>query len=58
MARPALRIKVAAEDQKDLRNLLRGRIQQVRVTLHALTLLPLAEGMPVPQIGRFIDLKP
>ena len=39
MARAALRMKVPVKDQQDLRNLVRGGIQQVRVTLLALTLL-------------------
>ena len=58
MARPALQIEIAAEDQKELRNLLRGGIQQVRVTLRALTLLRLADGMTAPQIARLIELTP
>lgn len=58
MARPALQIEIAAEDQKELRNLLRGGIQQVRVTLRALTLLRLADGMTAPKIARLIELTP
>ncbi|MFN8938486.1 MAG: hypothetical protein ACK5ZJ_01925 [Acidobacteriota bacterium] len=54
MARPALRIRVAPKDQKDWGNLLRGGIQQVRVTLRALTLLRLAEGMTAPQIASLL----
>jgi hypothetical protein len=58
MARPALRIKVPGKDQQDLRNLLRGGIQQVRVTLRALTLLRLADGMTAPQIPNLLELTP
>jgi len=58
MARPALRIKVPVKDQQDLRNLLRGGIQQVRVTLRALTLLRLADGMTAPQIASLLELTP
>jgi putative transposase len=58
MSRPALRIKMAAKAQKDLRNLLRGGIQQVRVSLRALTLLRLADGMTATQIARLIELTP
>jgi transposase len=58
MARPALRIKVPPKDQQDLRNLLRGGIQQVRVTLRALTLLRLADGMTAPQIANLLELTP
>ena len=58
MARPALRIKVSAKDQKDLRKLLSGGIQQVRVTLRALTVLRLADGMTAPQIASLLELTP
>jgi transposase len=58
MARPALRIKVPVRDQQDLRNLLRRGIQQVRVTLRALTLLRLADGMTAPQIASLLELTP
>jgi transposase len=58
MARPALCIKVPVRDQQDLRNLLRRGIQQVRVTLRALTLLRLADGMTAPQIASLLELTP
>ena len=44
MARPALRIEVSAKDQKGLRKLVSGGVQQVRVVLRALALLQLAKG--------------
>jgi len=55
MARPARRIKVPVKDQQDLRNLLRGGIQQVRVTLRAPILLRLADGITAPQSARLLD---
>ena len=58
MARPALRIKVPAKDQRDLRKLLSGGIQQVRVSWRALTLLRLADGMTAPQIAGLLELTP
>jgi len=39
MARAALRIEVAAKDQKALQGLLSGGVQQVRVVRRALALL-------------------
>lgn len=56
MARAALRIKVSTKDQKELRTLLRGGIEQVRVVLRALALLELAKGIASPQIARVIPL--
>ncbi len=37
MARPSLRVEVSAKDQKELRRLVSGGVQQVRVVLRALT---------------------
>src|SRR6185369_15832587 len=56
MARPALRIEVAARDQKELRKLLSGGVQQVRVVLRALALLQLAKGAAAPRIAAVIPL--
>jgi putative transposase len=58
MARPALRIKVSARDQKEIRNLLSGGIQQVRVVLRGLALLRLSQGMTAPQTARLLELTP
>jgi transposase len=58
MARPALRVDVPARDQKELRKLLSGGIQQVRVVLRAVALLRLAEGVAAPQIARLLELTP
>jgi putative transposase len=58
MARPALRIEVTKKDQKELRKLLSGGVQQVRVVLRALALLQLAEGVGAPRISDVIPLTP
>ena len=56
MARPALRIEVSAKDQKELRKLVSGGVQQVRVILCALALLQLAKGAAAPRIAGVIPL--
>jgi hypothetical protein len=43
MGRPPLNIDVAKKDQHELRTLLKGGVQQVRVVLRALALLQVAE---------------
>jgi transposase len=58
MARPALRIKVTPKDQKELRKLLRGGVQQVRVVLRAMALLQLAKGVSAPRVSSVIPLTP
>jgi len=58
MARPALRIEVSARDQKELRKLVGGGVQQVRVVLRALALLQLAKGVAAPCIAGMIPLTP
>lgn len=58
MSRPALSIDVARKDQKALRGLLRGGVQQVRVVLRALALLQLGEDASAPQIAKVIPLTP
>jgi hypothetical protein len=58
MARPALRIEVSAKDQKELRKLVSGGVQQVRVVLRALALLQLAKGVSAPRIAGIIPLTP
>jgi hypothetical protein len=58
MARPALRIEVTPKDQKELRRLLSGGIQQVRVVLRAIALLQLAKGVSAPRIAAVIPLTP
>src|SRR5437764_2437433 len=56
MARPALRIEITSKDQKELRKLLSGGIQQVRVILRAVALLQLAEGVSAPRIADRLPL--
>ena len=56
MARPALRVEVSAQDQKQLRKLVSGGVQQVRVVLRALALLQLAKGVAAPRIASVIPL--
>ena len=58
MGRPPLKIDVAKKDQHELRSLLKGGIQQVRVVLRALALLQLAESASAPQIAKVVPLTP
>ena len=58
MGRPALRIEVTRKDQKELRRLLSGGVQQVRVVLRALALLQLAEGVSAPRVAGVVPLTP
>ena len=56
MARRALSIEVSVKDQKELRRLVSGGVQQVRVVLRALALLQLARGVAAPRIASMIPL--
>jgi transposase len=58
MGRPPLSIEVKQKDQNELRELLRGGVQQVRVVLRALALLQLAKGVSAPRIARVVPLTP
>ncbi len=58
MGRPALRIEVTKKDQQELRKLVKGGVQQVRVVLRALALLQLAEHASAPQIAKLVQLTP
>src|SRR5260370_18214840 len=58
MPRPALRIEVNTKDQKALRKLLSGGVQQVRVVLRAITLLQLGKGVSAPRVSAVIPLTP
>ena len=53
-----LQIDVDKKDQRELRTLLKGGVQQVRVVLRALALLQLADGASAPQIAKVISLTP
>ena len=56
MGRSPLNIDVPKRDQQELRALLKGGVQQVRVVLRALALLQLAESASAPQIAKVIPL--
>jgi transposase len=58
MARPALSIDIRKRDQQELRKLVKGGVQQVRVVLRALALLQLAEKASAPLIAKVIPLTP
>jgi len=58
MARPALRIGVTIKDQKALRKLLSGGVQEVRVVLRAVALLQLAKGVSAPRVSAVVPLTP
>ena len=58
MASAPLRVDVTSKDQKELRVLLSGGVQQVRVVLRALTLLQLASGVSAPRIAGVIPMTP
>jgi putative transposase len=58
MSRPALQIKLASKDEKELRKLLRGGVQQVRVVLRAIALLQLGKGVSAPRMASVIPLTP
>jgi hypothetical protein len=58
MARPALRIEVPRKDQKELKKLLSGGVQQVRVILRAMALLQVAKGVSAPRIAEVVPLTP
>ena len=58
VARPALCIAISLKDQKELRTLLGGGVQQVRVVLRALALLQVAAGESAPQIAKVVQLTP
>ena len=56
MGRPPLSIDVAKKDQLQLRALLKGGVQQVRVVLRALALLQFADDVSAPEIAKVIPL--
>jgi putative transposase len=58
MARPALRIDITKKDQKELKELLSGGVQQVRVVLRALALMQTAKGVSAPRIAGVVPLTP
>ncbi|HEX5413044.1 MAG TPA: helix-turn-helix domain-containing protein [Terriglobia bacterium] len=58
MSRRPIEIKVSAEDQKQLRQLLRAGIQQVRVVLRAVALEQLSLGLTAPAVARIVHITP
>jgi putative transposase len=58
MARRPIEVKVSPEDQKQLRQLLRAGIQQVRVVLRALGLEQLSLGLTAPAVAKMVHLTP
>ena len=51
-----MRVKVISKDQKEIRKLLSGGVQQVRVVLRAIALLQLANGVSAPRIAGMVPL--
>ena len=58
MSRRALRIEVAKKDQKELKKVLGGGVQQVRTVLRALALVQLSRGVSAPRIAESLPLTP
>ena len=58
MARPAPSIDVSKQDQQELRQLVSGGVQQVRVVLRAIALLRLAAGASASRIAAVLPLTP
>jgi len=58
MARSPLEIRVTSKDRKELRELLSGGVQQVRVVLRGVALSQLAQGVSAPRISSVIPLTP
>lgn len=58
MSRRPIEVKVSPEDQKQLRQLLRAGIQQVRVVLRVLALEQLSLGLTAPAVAKIVHLSP
>ena len=56
MARQPVPIRLRAKDLAEIRSLLKGGVQQVRVVLRALALKQLAEGVVAPQVSKSLPL--
>jgi transposase len=54
MSRPLKPFHLKAQDRKELKRVLSGGIQQVRVVLRALTLLQLDAGISAPKVSRTV----
>jgi putative transposase len=58
MSRRPIEVSVSREDQKQLRQLLRAGIQQVRVILRGLALEQLCLGLTAPAVAKIVHLTP
>jgi hypothetical protein len=58
MARPPKPFQLKAQDRKELKRVLSGGIQQVRVVLRALSLLQLDAGISAPKVSRTLPFAP
>jgi transposase len=58
MSRRPIEVKVSEQDRKELRQLLRAGIQQVRVVVRALALEQLSLGLTAPAVARVVHLTP
>ena len=58
MARTPVAIRVKSKDLKQIGQLLRSGVQQVRVLLRALVLRQLADGITAPQVAQTLPLTP
>jgi putative transposase len=58
MPRAALQIQVSQKDQDELKKLLSGGMQQVRVVLRATALLQLAQGLSALRVSSVIPFTP
>ena len=56
MSRHAMRWELSDAGQSELKQLLTGGVQQVRVTLGALALLRLQQGLTAPQVAPVVQL--
>jgi putative transposase len=56
MARPPVPIRLKPKDLAEVRSLLRGGVQQVRVVLRALALRQLAGGVAAPRVAQSVPL--
>lgn len=56
MSRRALRVQLSGRERKELKQLLAGGLQQVRVVLRALALQQLDQGARAPQVARTVAL--
>jgi transposase len=58
MSRRPIEVKVSEQDQREVRQLLRAGMQQVRVVLRALALEQLSLGLSAPAVARIVHLTP